>query len=411
MPDAWQQVELAKVCSLPERQVRPQEFQKYEYYVGLEDIESDTGRIIEYKKVRNAELRSSKFSFDSTCILYGKLRPYLNKVVIPNVSGICSTDILPLRPNTNAISRDFLFYFLRSPDFVKTATERSTGANLPRISPDSLLSILIPLPPIETQRKLAQILLKSDELLRKRAAVNGLTNRIVQSTFLKMFGDPSTNQFGWLTRPLSSILAAPLAHGLSLSREKVRERNVGIPVLRLGALAEDGFDSVQIKNYDEGLERVRDWLLEPNDILISRSNTIELVGRVGRYSGDPPVCIYPDLMIRVRARPDETYPEYLEHYLRSAFVRKFFRRRARGTSGSMPKISNTDVSQVPVHLPPLERQEQFSLFVRETEGLQRKQIQSSREIKELFHSLMQRAFRGELQPRADARGLPRRTSE
>src|SRR2546425_3025714 len=112
LPVGWRLAELGEVCKLPERQVRPAEFPAYEHYIGLEDIEADTGRIIAYKNVSRANLKSSKFHFDESCILYGKLRPYLNKVAIPRVSGICSTDILPLRPVSKIAVKEYLYYFL-----------------------------------------------------------------------------------------------------------------------------------------------------------------------------------------------------------------------------------------------------------------------------------------------------------
>src|SRR5437763_17029165 len=92
--NAWRSVGLAEICELPRSQIRPAEFSRFRYYVGLEHIDGGNGKVIKYQDVSQAKLKSSKFPFDNKCILYGKLRPYLNKVALPDVDGICSTDIL-----------------------------------------------------------------------------------------------------------------------------------------------------------------------------------------------------------------------------------------------------------------------------------------------------------------------------
>src|SRR5437879_3926960 len=106
----WRSVGLGEICELLGTQIRPSKFSQYKHYVGLEDIDGDTGRVIEYQDVREAKLKSSKFLFDPSCVLYGKLRPYLNKVALPDVSGICSTDILPLRPDPEMALREYIYY-------------------------------------------------------------------------------------------------------------------------------------------------------------------------------------------------------------------------------------------------------------------------------------------------------------
>src|SRR6266566_1629333 len=272
---------------------------------------------------------------------------------------------------------------------------RARGATIKGISRRDFEGIGIPVPPIEIQEKTTHLLDRLEQVTKKRKRANELMSEVVPSVFQKMFGDPETNSNNWKTATLGSTLMERLAHGFSLRRDKVREESVGIPVLKLSALTDDGLDPTEIKFYEESPVNVTAWLLRSDDILVSRSNTIELVGRVGRYLGDPADCIFPDLMIRVRGNPAEVEPAYLEYYLRSAFVRAFFRRRARGTSGSMPKISNQDILEVPVRLPHLDLQKRFSLLVLQVARLRQIQVRSTQEIQELFQSLVQEAFLGE----------------
>jgi type I restriction enzyme S subunit len=94
----WQTTPLGEVASLERRSLLPEEIESGTNYLGLEHIESG-GRILAYQKVEPGELQSNKFIFDTGTLLYGKLRPYLAKVCIPDREGCCSTDILPIRPS------------------------------------------------------------------------------------------------------------------------------------------------------------------------------------------------------------------------------------------------------------------------------------------------------------------------
>ena len=102
------------------------------------------------------ELKSNKFYFDENYILYGKLRPYLNKVGNPNFEGICSTDIIPLNPLIEKTNKQFITSIMRSSGFVSWANERCSGANLPRVSPKEVEKYLIINPPIQLQNQFSE---------------------------------------------------------------------------------------------------------------------------------------------------------------------------------------------------------------------------------------------------------------
>lgn len=100
-------------------------------------------------------------------MLYGKLRPYLSKIARPNFAGVCSTDILPIRPGPS-LDRDFLHHYLRLPNMVELANSRAAGANLPRLSPGVLAGFAVPLPPLREQRRIAEVLDRADSLRAQR---------------------------------------------------------------------------------------------------------------------------------------------------------------------------------------------------------------------------------------------------
>ena len=152
----WTTVSLGEVASMERRSLAPEEIASGTNYLGLEHIESG-GRIIKCQRVEGGVLKSNKFAFDPGTLLYGKLRPYLAKVCIPDREGCCSTDIIPIRPGKH-LDIGYLRHLLLWKPYVDMAASLCSGANLPRISPSTLLSIEIPLPPLEEQRRIAAIL-------------------------------------------------------------------------------------------------------------------------------------------------------------------------------------------------------------------------------------------------------------
>lgn len=120
-------------------------------YIGLEHIEAHTRRILGHG--RGADVRSTKAVFRAGDVLYGKLRPYLNKVAIPDFDGIASTDILVFRGNAE-IDAGYLARLLSSTAFVEIAHLSSGGMELPRTSWKTLKSVEVPVPPLPVQRRL-----------------------------------------------------------------------------------------------------------------------------------------------------------------------------------------------------------------------------------------------------------------
>lgn len=155
MKSKWPLRPLGEVVRVDTRSIQPRDYPDQAFmYLGLENIESNTGRIINLEPTLGSRIASPKYRFDRRHVLYGKLRPYLNKVCVPDFEGICATDIVPLLP-TDEISRDFLGFVLRSPSFVRRTTEAMTGTKMPRVRVTDLLSFEVPIPPLDEQRRIA----------------------------------------------------------------------------------------------------------------------------------------------------------------------------------------------------------------------------------------------------------------
>ena len=132
-------------------------------------IESGTGLLIEKVYIPHESL-NSVVPFDEENVLYSKLRPYLNKVIIPAEKGYATTELVPLRPDTTLLNMKFLSYILRSEQFVAFANGIATGTKMPRIPMAELRKFNCILPPLPLQQQFVEIATQAEatkESLRK----------------------------------------------------------------------------------------------------------------------------------------------------------------------------------------------------------------------------------------------------
>jgi type I restriction enzyme, S subunit len=137
-------------------------------FIGLQHIESNTGRRIGEDLVLAEQLTGRKFRFSPGEIVYGYLRPYLNKVWIADCEGLCSVDQYVLQPNNLQVDTSYLAYAMRSPFFLRQSEQLTGVLTLPRLRSGLLESIEIPLPPLDEQRRVAAYL---DALQAKADAI------------------------------------------------------------------------------------------------------------------------------------------------------------------------------------------------------------------------------------------------
>ncbi len=132
LPPGWRWARLGTVCMQDRQTIVPgSDLYTTRPYLSLEHVESNTGRILrEPAEVIADEGQSTTFAFDSRHILYGKLRPYLNKVALPDFAGRCTTELIPLLPQ--GTDREFLAWILRRQETVETAMHEKTGSRMPR---------------------------------------------------------------------------------------------------------------------------------------------------------------------------------------------------------------------------------------------------------------------------------------
>src|SRR3989338_1678773 len=160
MSSKWEEKELGEVVNIEAKKNT-----KSLPYVGMEDIESGTGKFIGSKEKRAVRSTTSHFTADH--ILYGKLRPYLNKFLVPDFEGHCTTEFLPLRPDTRFLTREWLAVWLRHNETVDNIMATTTGSRMPRANMNLVKKFKIPLPPLAEQRKIVARLDFLSEKIRR----------------------------------------------------------------------------------------------------------------------------------------------------------------------------------------------------------------------------------------------------
>ena len=299
-------------------------------YVGMENISSDTMQIV--GKLEIPASTSSTFKFDNTHVLYGRLRPYLKKVLVPNFEGQCSTEVFCLKPSSS-LNRKFLAYWLLSPKISDKIENTSTGARMPRANMNAILEFDFFLPPLAEQQRIVAKLdaafaeIDSEINFNQNRISNQikLANNFVNQIFENVIGEEV------LLNDTCDLITCGVA-----ARPKYVED--GIPFLSAQNVKNG---TVIYKNHKFITEENHKELTKNNkpvrgDILYTRVGSF---GEAAVIEEDIEFSIFVSLtLIKVK---DVLTSNYLKHYLNSQNVKSL---AARSLSGS--GVGNLNVGTV-----------------------------------------------------------------
>ncbi|NIL50080.1 restriction endonuclease subunit S [Streptomyces sp. 2BBP-J2] len=380
----WSEAALGDVAEISRSVVEPRDLPPETKYLGLEHIERG-GRIIGVATVESENVSSSKFEFSEGDILYGKLRPYLGKIAAPEFAGVCSTDILPVRPGRD-LERRYLLHYLRQPKMVELANSRATGANLPRLAPKELAKIRIPLPSLAEQRRIAAVLDQVDTLRAKRREAITLLDDLARSIFLDMFGDPVSCNSLWDRKTIGELGA--VVTGNTPSRAKS-------------------------ENYGEGIEWIKTDNIRPPELNPSRAAerlTVagEKAGRVVPAESILVTCIAgspASIGNAVLAGRRVAINQQINAFIPQGPLPRFMLEQIRvgkaliqqKSTGAMTGLVNkTQFSSISLMVPPVGRQQEFVRRVECVDSQRARNVRHLAALDELFSSLQHRAFSGTL---------------
>ncbi len=373
-------VRLGDYCHQDRTTVRPGERPDLRY-IGLETIESGTGQLQDGELSKTPDVpQANSFHFGPEHVLYGKLRPYLNKVALPEFEGKCSTEIIPLRPDA-ALDRRYLAYFLRSADTVAHISERTAGARMPRADMDFVLGLQLLLPSLDEQRRIIDLLSRAEGIVRLRHEAQKKAVEIIPALFLDMFGDPATNPKGWPLVPFGKV--GSLDRGRSRHRPRDADELYGgpYPFIQTGDIANSGGRITRYSStYSEmGLAQSKLWAKGTLCITIAAN-----IAKTGVLDFD---ACFPDSVVGFV--PGETvFTSYIQGWL--SFLQPTL--EASAPQAAQKNINLEILRSLPVPVPPLPLQGKFDRHCEQLSAVQSQQAAGSVKAVTAFNALLARTF-------------------
>lgn len=295
-----------------------------------------------------------------------------------------------VRAKQDISSSSYLRHMLQSPEIRHNIKLIVKGIHL---YPKDLEQINIPLPPLSEQKRIAAILDKADAIRRKRQQAVKLTEELLRSVFLDMFGDPVTNPKGWKEARLEDV--AEIVSGVTKGRKLDGKQTIMAPYLRVANVQDGYLDLNEIKEIEVLPSDVAKYRLEVGDVLLTEGGDPDKLGRGSVWYGQVTDCIHQNHIFRVRSKTDKLMPDFLSMLIGSERGKRYFLRAAKQTTG-IASINSTQLKNFPILMPTPALQQQFAQTVTNSQKLQQQLSDAANTSDSLFTSLLQRAFRGQL---------------
>ena len=388
-------VRLSDLCNLVAKPVDPRE-RPEAVYIGLEHLA--TGRITRIGAGRASDVRSSKMAFRSGDILYGKLRPYLDKAALAQDEGICTTELLVLRPK-EGINPYFLAGVVHFPAFVEHAVSGTTGVQHPRTSWAHIREFQLPVSLLEEQDRIAGLLWLTHETITacetsvetayefKRATMRELFTRGLRGEAQKET-EIGPMPESWETTPIASVAVVKggkrMPKGVSLTDE-----NTTKPYIRVTDFGNHSVVENQVLFVPRGYESaIARYTIAKTDVYISIAGTIGLVGQVPESLDGANLT---ENAARIISTDSRIVPRYLMYALASTTCQSQIGRTT--VRNAQPKLALTRLERIELPLPPtLDEQHEIVAILdaidREVDLHRRKRAVLDDLFKALLHKLM-----------------------
>ncbi|HUI29716.1 MAG TPA: restriction endonuclease subunit S [Candidatus Acidoferrales bacterium] len=355
----------------------------------------DSGAFFLSRQGKSTEVKSAKSRFKKGDILYGKLRPYLDKAVIAPTDGICSTDILVFRPAQD-ICVAYLLGLIHSPEFLNHAIQTTNGVNHPRTSWTGLSTFSWNVPREVEQEKIAAVLWKIQRAIDIEEKLIATARELKHSTMHQLFGRGlhgeklKETEIGMIP---DSWEVVPLGRHLLLAQYglSIRGQQVGrYPILRMNCQL-DGktiFRDLQFVELDQ--KTFAAFQVKDGDLLFNRTNSFELVGRTSIFRSNRE-AVFASYLIRLTLDQSEYYPEFVNFYFNQPSVQADLKRLAsRGVSQS--NISASKLKEYYIPKTSLDEQREISGILQSIDSkieiLERKRATLQDLFKTMLHKLM-----------------------
>ena len=400
VPENWVWVRLGAVCYASKE--KSNDFSNDIKYIGLEHLEKDKG-IVGFSSAD--KVKSTKNAFKEGQILYGRLRPYLNKHDITSFDGVCSTDILVFEV-TNLVANVLVDNFFNLPFFIEYVVSNSKGINLPRVSEETVLNTTFPLPPLSEQQRIVE---RIEELFAKLDEAKERLQEVADSFAVrkaailhKAFTGELTKQWrrengvsdeSWEEKKGEDFFEYVTSGSRGWAKYYSDKGSIFVRMgnLNHGTIELD-FSDIQYVELPDQVEGQRSKL-QKNDILISITADVGMIGLV-REDMDA----YINQHVALVRPKDNLYAEFLAWYFVSDVGLKQMQNKQRGATKI--GLGLQDIRSIILKIPSLPEQHEIvrlidALLARERAAQQAAE-QALASIDLMKKSILARAFRGEL---------------
>jgi type I restriction enzyme S subunit len=370
----------------------------------MEHVEAHTMKLL--GTVPAETMKSSSVHFQPGDVLYGRLRPYLNKVYRPDFEGLCSAEFIVF-PNSPDVDTRYLQYFLNSYDFVSFATHLNEG-DRPRVDFKQIAPYPFPLAPLPEQRRIVSAI--ETQLGRLDAAVarlhaakaklkrykQAVLKAAVEGAFLYPDLERDELPMGWKAASLGELVEDP-KYGTS---KKCSADEKGVPVLRIPNIGDGVVSHADLKYASFDAKERKAYALRAGDLLTIRSNgSVDLVGKCALIREEDEHCLYAGYLIRLRPKHDTVESRYLLYHLSSFPSRVEIESKAKSTSG-VNNINAQELKDLTIILPPLKDQiaicDTVDVLMSEMNSLDTAIDAQLLQASRLRQAVLKRAFEGRL---------------
>ena len=305
-----------------------------------------------------------------------------------------STDNFILEPNED-VNAKYVYYYLKNN--LQIIQDGFHGAGLQHLSKDYLNEVSVPMLDNASQDKVVSILDKADEIRAKKKLANDKLDEFLKSTFISMFGDPRTNNKNWHMNTLEGIVANDKhsikrgPFGGSLKKEIFKES--GYLVYEQTHAIHNDYNFARYYIDEKKYKEMQIFKVVPGDLIISCSGVT--LGRISEIPPNAAPGIINQALLKISLNPEIVDNKYFIALFRDMYVQNKIFEISRGSG--IPNIPSVSVlKQLQFMTPPIELQNKFAQIVEHVEAQKQKNEIVIEQMNNLFNSISQRAFKGEL---------------
>ena len=346
------------------------------------------------------EVKKGYTCFESGDVLVAKITPCFEngkiaQALLTHQNGFGSTEFHVVRPKPKVADGRYLHHYLRQPGIRAGGERRMTGSGGQRRVPESYIAgLVVPVPPLPEQRRIAAILDQADALRAKRREALAQLDSLTQSIFIEMFGDPVANPMGW-PENLKLGAVADIVSGVTKGRKIGDVPTRIVPYLAVANVQDKALSLSGVKEIAASEAEIVRYRLLRDDLLLTEGGDPDKLGRGTLWNDELPECIHQNHIFRVRLTNRAVLPLFLNWLVGGARGKNYFLRSAKQTTG-IASINMTQLREFPLLLPPLALQRTFATRIQAVESLRATHRAALAESDALFASLQHRAFAGQL---------------